>query len=236
MQFSYGSHSHATDEIDLTSFAKRITYSQRGLPLSVRHTMTVEGVVLPSGGTEAATSSAVATIENAYGFNGRDAILRHSDGTVSAHSMLNRNFRGGTRVLEISFPAATGLAYSVGRRFKVTIEGEQDISSDPYVSFKETVTRLGDGGPRLAAVEVANGPPQLQTTAQQTIVKITQTGTQVTRNSRRDPPPPLLRNKTSERITKDSPRRQGQDLVDYPTSWAYEFVELSMRDVNPNER
>ena len=239
MKFRYRTYTHAADEIDLVGFSKRIAYSQRGRPTTVTWNLTIEGVVLPSGGTQAATSTAIAQIESAYGTNGGDAILFHDDETVSAHSMYSATFQAGTKITELSFPSGAGLAYSVGRRFRVAITGEKDINDDPIVSFAESITFTGTTGPTTVWITLADGPPVKQVVNQNTTQKITQTGSAVGRNDYVTPPPPLFpedEHVDRRRIMKSAPKRDNSALVDYPSSWNYEFERSEATDGEPNMR
>lgn len=240
MKFQYGSYQHATDEVDISSFTKTIQYDDRGFPQTIKNTMKLTGVLVPSGASQSATSSAIASLENAYSINGRDAALLHDDGTITAHSMRSSNFLGGVRVTELSYPSGAGLAYSVGRAFSITLEGLAEYTgggeSNPIVSFKETVTRTGSGRPRIVAVEVANGPPQIQTVAQQTIIRFSQRGSQTANRARQQPPGPLLEHIVKESVSNDNPEQQEGEPTLYKTTWSYDFISLSADAPFPHER
>ena len=141
-----------------------------------------------------------------------------------------------------------GLSYATGgpgeyatqRTF--TIELEADFlatNADNTVSFQDTVSMQGTGGPRKIVIATISGAVVEQTIAQRTPVRATQSGQAVGFNGYPQPAPPVSpANEVVERreITRTNPERRSRSFVNYTTAWSYSFISTVPLIGNPNQR
>lgn len=236
MFFRYGSFQHPNNEVNLASFTQRRIASDRGQERLVRKTMQLQGVFIAS--TQAAIKTGILAREAAYATWGRDAALFHDDGTISAHSLVNSESVGGVRVLAVDFPEGNGAEYATQRSFSITLEADFITTAAP-ISFQETLRFTGTGGRRTVIIETLRGSPQKQVVNNRTIQRVVQSGSSVGELAYPTVPPPIFPGgELQERreIVPSSPRRQGDDFIEWPVSWIYHFAFTSPVSGVPHRR
>jgi hypothetical protein len=168
MRWKYRNHVHANGETLVTYFGARRLYTARGFPDRIIKRALVEGEVLAT--TQAAIESARDTIEAAYAQDGGDAALLTDTG-AETYQMRN------CRILELAWLQEEAKAhFATALPFRITIESEELASDGGMLSFSESFTRIGNGGPRVVWPELQNGPAIPQTTAANTNVTLIQSG------------------------------------------------------------
>lgn len=224
MRFEYGPYRHPESECLVTYFGSRRVYNPRGRAQRMLQQMVVEGTIVAAG--QAAIESRRREIEQAYALEGQRATLYSDAGspTYQLDSPL------GVRVLDLTWLQEDGKAhYATGLPFRITLEAENTIDDgDTLVSYVETVTRVGTGGPRVLWPELDNGPAIPQIVASNPNVVIVQEGEAV--GSLAYPAfslplflPPNL-DEAGMIQSRSTPRVDGLGLTDWPIRWQYTFT------------
>lgn len=240
MYVRYGTITHDDGKVLLTNFTTERVLSQRGLPERTRKTATIRGYV--TGDTQSSLKTKIALVEAGYGINGQDFGLYHDDGIVSAHYMPSSTSITGVRVVggvrwEVDNPAAE---YATQRTFSVTLTADYIASdSDQLLFWYETLSIVGNGGPRNVVVETITGTPIQQTVNRRTSVRAVQSGRAIGLASYPTFPVPLWPQyflSDQGQTTEESPRRDGTNFVEFPISWSYQFHSPVPLFGNPNAR
>jgi hypothetical protein len=197
--------------------------------------VTINGVVqVPNDTAEANQYSVlaglVAEMENAYAIDGRDFTVTLPDGTVALR-LRSVDMIGGLRVVkEPSYPVGTGIEWVRMRTFTVTIEAEEFVEigggGSADVSFSESVTFEGNGGPDVVIMVPIEGDPVEIQTSQRTMCRAIQTGRAARRRGAAVAPPPLWPDKEIGKLRQITPVTPqtvsgGQRLSEI--SWSYTF-------------
>ena len=235
MFFRYGSHTHPENEVNLVSFRQETDRNARGGVASTRKTLTIEGVLLAS--TQATISSTIETLEKAYETEGKDAGLYTDDGAgnisaVTPHFLDSGASVGGVKIQSISYPQGTPSEYATQRTFTIVLFA--DFAGDGgLVSFQESLSFQGTGGPRVVNVATVTGLGQQQITAQFSKVRIIQSGSSVGYQGRAAIPPPIFPQfelGEFRRISRDAPESNNGEFINWPTSWSYQFETIGPRN------
>lgn len=246
MIFSYYNLSQPQGSCRITIPTAQIQRDQRGNIQSVRRVWNIEGEIIAD--TQAAITTALAQLESYYNRDGGDAILYLPDGTTSYHALRSRDTLGGVRSGFVFYPDGDGVEYVNGRRWSLELSadyGPNGLGSgdNSLLSFNETVTITGNGGPEFVVRTTRNTKPIKQVVSQSTPYSATQSGTAVGYGAYPQVPPPIwpeaLINPSSA-ITKTSPQQQGSGsgafLSSYQLSWNYQFVSPTPLRGNPSQR
>ena len=239
MYFKYGSHRHVENEASVSSHTIRAIFDSRLERRLHRETISISGRLLPTAapGTTAVNQdnikALIVALKDAYSRDGQgDAGLYHDDGSPSPHILYNGQALGGVRILSVSFPSGGPGEYATNRSYSITIEADYlpSGSQDDVVMFRETLTVTGNGLSKDVVLPVLSGPPIFQTTQQQTVISATQQGRAIGYRSHPGFPAPLFGSKylinESKELGTESPRHAGNALLDFPTSWKYDFHGL----------
>lgn len=229
MYFQAGSFQHGSNLVNVR-YAARPNRNARGFTATVTKTLELTGTLIAS--TQAAIRTAIQNLEAAYTFGTSigSAGLYHDDGTVSPHFLSVSGALGGVRVESLDFPRdeRTG-EYATGRRFTIGLSAIYAASNVAYQEYVEEIEVQGTGGPIVGATVTLKGPPKKQILAQRSIVTARQSGRAV--GLRAYPPyaAPLWPNdeQLDKRTQKKgSPRNEGGTFLDWPISWAYQFLSV----------
>lgn len=221
----YGSFDFADNEALVSFFGQARSYNDRGRTQQLRKRMTIEGEII--GASTAAIDARVAQIKDAFAVEGGTAVLLTSAG-VETQFKLDSSAYSGVRIVEgPSFFVQEGKAhYTTGLPFHITLEGDYLVNDgDGLISYSETITHVGDGGPRRVLVELDNGPAQEQIVSTNTNVTIVQSGEAVGMASYPDINAPTFPEAIDRpdgiQISRGSPRLEGLTHVDWPVRWSY---------------
>jgi hypothetical protein len=222
MYLTYGTFAFNTGETLVSFFGQARRYNQRGWAQSKVLRMVVEGEIVASG--QAAINTRMAAIQDALAVEGYTVAFRFDSGAETRYKLDGPSSRG-VRILELAFQQQEGKAhFATGLPFTITFEAEYGISDlDPYVSFQETVGRIGNGGPRVVWQELDYGEPVPQTVSTNTTVTIVQQGTAVGASGWPPFPRPLWEpiDNPEESVFSDSPELDGLAYVNWPIRWSY---------------
>jgi hypothetical protein len=224
MILKYGTYAHDNNECALTSITKSVNLSETGERLGYTERWRIRGV--KHADTQAALTTALAALETAYAYNGRDLVLYYDDGsTVSQHALYTGTSRSGVRITEFSYPAGEGAEYSTFRTFEIGAEAEYLTSTAGILSWVETITLLG-GGEVWALIPTLRGPAQRQVLQQQGTYGAIQSGQSIGYNGWLVPATPIwpqYEHRERRRIERTTPTFLGNGEARYPISWNYEF-------------
>jgi hypothetical protein len=213
---------------EVTSQMQVIESTEWGAPL--RYALAYNVRVWLEGDSQASLSRAELAFRAALMQRDKDFILYTDSGARSSACILVRDTASGTRVVNIGTPEAQGGEF-VNRRtvtFTVVAEYHVNDAANAVVSWRESLTIIGNGKARRVWRFPINGPAIRQTIAPASLVRAIQQGQAIgylkrPKKSRLLFPDYLVHDQVQE--TSESPRFMGVgfDMVDYPVSWQYVF-------------
>lgn len=240
MILKYGNYAHSQNEVNV-DIKKRTIENEAKQKTGYIETWTITGILHAS--TQAALTTAIASLKSNYAVNGYDLTLYLDDGTTpTSHGLSSSGAKGGVRIIEgPSFPITTGAEYSTYRTFSIVAEAEYNIESGSgnqpkYESYDESITFQGTGGPIWKLFPTLNGRWQRQQVAERSSYTVQQRGRAVGKNTRPSPPPPIWPDAEHEEqrvIEFGTPDRVGNGYENYPISWSYVFESNDRLNGNP---
>jgi hypothetical protein len=173
MQLKYGNHTHDAGEAEVM-ISREGLVSEMGRMFAIRERWEVQGRLHEASSAD--LSTAIDALITAYSYQGQDIEL-----TQSEHAMRSGDTLNGTRVVSPPhFPQGRGGEYSTYRNYNLAVEGEfAYVGNSILLSWTESLTFTGTGGPVWGFLECLNGPPQQQMFMQQSVVHATQRGSAV---------------------------------------------------------
>lgn len=241
MRLRIGSTLFAVNGTEITSRVE-VARNTAGIPFKRKGVLDVKGWLDVTGGTamtpqqmQTACTLQMNTLMTALATPYRDVVFLQDNGSPSATYLYNAQSIGGVVVTAgPNFPDGIN-GYTAVQRFEFTVEAEYYLpassginTASMLLSFTETLSFSG-GGPRVVYKESIVGPAQRQVTCEQTIYKVTQSGSAVGILHRPDPlaisppkwPANLLENPAIDDVT---PQRMGLNHYEgYGVSWRYSF-------------
>lgn len=222
----YGSYSHADAECTV-AVSQSALENDAGQYYARRVTWTITGRL--QADTPAALAAALVALELAYSVWYGDLGL--FDGNTMVMGLLNGGSLTGVKIVQPpSYPSGEGAQLTTFLDYVIVATADYPAGAGQNLlkSFTETLAFSG-GGPRLAAVECVNVPPQEQVLALYTAYRATQTGQAVGMYGYPPVPPPLFPGKqeVAGQPTFSSPRLRNGVYVDWPVSWSYSFVSAT---------
>jgi hypothetical protein len=228
MRFRYGNFTFEEAECLITYNGGQRVYGPRGLATSFVRTWIIEGEIIAA--TQSDIETRRQTIESNLAIEVSSAALLFDNSTVPTYVLTADK---GVKLLELAWLQEEARAhFATALPFRIRLSGESFISDgDNLLHYEETVTRIGNGGPREVYVELQNGPPVRQTTATHTVVTIIQRGTAVGErfNSNLDYPDfnvplsPLNLINPDEATERIAPSLDGLSRVNPTVRWNYIF-------------
>ncbi len=233
----YGNYQHDQAEVALV-ISKDAIYSQSGVRSGWIERWDINGRLQPADESQTGVIAALAVLENAYSTDGFDLGLYLDTGELTQHFIDSSATVGGTRVTRLpSYPTGEGAEGAVYRTYAITVEAEiPDLVSDPLLHSQESISWQGTGGPDWGLLQTLTGPPQPQTFAQFTPVRMFQRGTAVGNLAyplAADPIWPLNELQPARRIDRAVPRRNSNERI---VSWAYTYLATEQLAGLPTER
>jgi len=236
MFFRYGPYQHPDDEVLLQSFEQIPVRSPRGTRREVLSRMRVTGDIIATG--QDAIAARIDELVLAYAEDYRDAALYHDDGTITRHALLNNVVQNatGVQITHRSWPRGDPAEYATYRHFSIGFQARYTELDSDLMEYRESVRKMGSGGPMYGFVTMSSGPPRRQTIADQTPVRIIQSGYAVGYSTYPlvyvpGPLYPDLEFVHLREVGIVTPSFAGQRWTDYTVSWRYEMA--SPVNVNP---
>ncbi len=231
MIFKKGSYAFEEFKTLLTDFSIEPEYVERDdEPVSFLHKLSVRGTI--NGTSQTDLTAKLAALETAFKLPGEDVGLYQEGGVIASHHFLAQTTSlSGVRLTNLTFPEAAGTEYFNHRTVVAEFESRYANGSgtvDNIISWEESFSYVGTGGPHLEVLRPISGPPIIQQTNAQTEMRGTQTGRAVGRNS---PPGPVIfptlasiEDTEKRRITTFSPRNLGGAFTGFGIAWTFEYL------------
>lgn len=174
MQVKYGGYAFNADDV-VISHTKRSMRAETGFRTGVVDMWTLQFRL--RGDTQTELTTEVNRLYAAFAVDGKDIVLLQNDGSNSAFITNSSATTSGVRVKDIDFPILANGQYAYFIDGTVTLEAETVTNPDASLSYSDTLTISGNGGPKIVLLETARGLPISQTTRQRTVVRGLQSGT-----------------------------------------------------------
>lgn len=171
----------------------------------------------------------------------QDLIFYQDNGAKSAHLLTNSDSLSGVVIVSgPNFPASQGPEYATQREFTFSATADYAVpgSLALLVSFTESLVVSG-GQPLYVVKEAVNGPPQRQLVYPSSAYVATQSGEAVGFLGYPQIPGPMFPDamrggRDNPRISKRSPKRTGNNYIDWPIAWEYSFESPDILVGSPN--
>lgn len=230
MILRYAGYSFQDAECLPVFYGRARTYNARGRAQFIVKRLTIEGEIIAA--TQALIDARVREIENALAVEGGTAVLLLDSGAESAYKLDGGSSVSGVKIIDgPNFPQEEAKAhYATGQPFNMTFEAEYLISDfDPLVSFSESITKIGNAGPRVVWPELDNGQSIPQIVSTHTNVTIIQAGSAVGVSGypfAYAPPPIFPQNldNPDETTTVESPQLTGLGFQNFTLNWVYRMT------------
>ena len=221
MYIKYGPFQFNEGEAWPTSLTQGRQYNPRGRAQLLRKRLSIRGLVRVTG--QSAITTRVDQILAALSAEGFSAGFYQDDNSPTSFYLDGPSSRG-VRIVENSLLAEEGKAHYVNALpFSITFEADYGINDgDNLVIYSETITRIGNGGPREVVTELDSGVPYVETVSTHTPVIVVQQGNAVGASSAPSPPVPIFGVDSAEDVQSyGRPRLDGVVFTDYQTRWSY---------------
>lgn len=226
MQLWYNGYAFPANAVACTT-ATRGVPSRSGRIIRRIGTIVCSGTLFGAG--QAALTLAEQALRTALNQNYQSLILKMDNGANSSVNLINNSTLSGVRITDgPNFGEATGGEFARIRRFVFTAEAEW-VTPDgvgALVSYQETVSVTGNGGPVRRWRVPVNAAPIRQITSPYSIVRYQHSGVAVGHTSRPEPPEPffgraILVNE-AESVSYDHPEPMGLSFINWPVRWNYQ--------------
>lgn len=217
----------ALNECGLATTKTPVYQGSASVVVGVEETWTINGFL--TGASTSALSTALVTLEAAYGRNGQTIQLIDNDGSTVLRQMPGVHVLGGTEVISgPNYPEWQGAEYVNYRTYTIQVKGryaDSTPSSAQIIQWSEYIQFTG-GGPLDTHVESQTGLPQKQRLKLFTTFRATQSGSAVGLLTWPNPALPLwpadeiIPQRT---IKPTSPKRHDQSYTEFAIDWTYMF-------------
>lgn len=227
MQLTLGGYKFPVNGCEVTG---RVGYerSDSGRPLRYTQYLDVNGTLFGSG--QADMTRLEDELRDALRRPYRDLVLKRDDGGNSALRLINAESLSG--VVATSGPdffEAQGSEYVTTRRFRFTAEATYLMpgTQTALVSWTQTVSVVGNGGPVRSWRVPVNADPIRQTLTKASVIRYTQSGAAVGNFAPPIPPPPVFGRaylvNEQEAVTRTVGRPLGKYWIEPSVQWNYVF-------------
>lgn len=222
LYLKFGSYQHEANECAVV-IARESVQSPDGVQSAIRERWSISGRLQKD--TQAELTTAIRALEAAYSTGNKDVGLHLSTGAATAHGVLNRQTVRGTRVTQPpSFPEGAGAEYSTFRNYTIGLEWEIPDPTTSLLSWAESITFEGTGGPNWGFLIPLVGPPQQQMFSQASEVRAVQSGRAIGNGAYPTPPPPIwpaFELGPARRVAPSLPSFRSNERE---ISWSYTFL------------
>jgi len=216
---------------EVTGWSTIVRASGTGRPVRVLNRIGVKGYITGDGQSDLTTKENALRAILLAPYKWMD--FRQDSGTSSGLTLVSSTSVTGVVVVEgPKFSEAMNAEYVTRRTVEFTAEAEYILAgaSGAVISFTETVSIMGTGGPvtRLR-IPVNNFKPVRQQISYFSAVKASQRGHAVGHTDYPIVPDPIwpvpILNQDQIKIDRGNPRRVGPGLglIEYPISWNFEY-------------
>lgn len=185
MRFVYGTFNGVASDNWACTGAQKVGVYENGGLTSILATLDFQAVL--HAADQYALSTRAAAIQSGILYNGKNVGFLHSNGTPSRLYLDSSQSQSGVRITRFPFPEPNiaGADYVTSLMLRCSFEAEYSApninpggapSPNVLVSYAESFSVTGDGGPRTAIQEYIKGAPEQFVLADQTAVYATQRG------------------------------------------------------------
>lgn len=227
----------------LVSLTKVPVYADNRVLIGSKDMWSIRGMLTGADATE--LSAKMIELEAAYSSIAGDLVLLQNDASTETHlKTTGSQTVGGIRCTKLYYPMTDPGDFTTYLHYEIECEadfggigvfgaaGGQGGGGEVIVSWTETVSYQGDGGPREILLEAINGPPQLQVVSDYTPIFATQQGDAVGLFKHPTPARPIYPQYEighERRIAYSTPTMVGgtqngpQTTREFRSSWSYSF-------------
>lgn len=229
-----GTYTHAVGECRVDIF-RRMLKTEAQTTWAVEESWVIEGLLLTTKSTSSSARADIAAkmtrLERAYSLDGGDIYLMMPDGGISANYLLGAGTLGGIRVSEPpSYPEGTGAEGATKRKYQIRLIAIRPLATrlldTAYKSFEESVSYSG-GGQEYGHIQPRVGPGVKQLLTRNLTFRAVQRGSSVKIHGGYGPVPspiwPSAVRFSEPLVTDGHPEVVGNDLINWPRSWQWEF-------------
>jgi hypothetical protein len=226
-------------------------YADNNLVVGYKKSVHLEGMLFGANASELATKQA-ALVAAYTSVTGNFTVLQNDNATeIPTYKILGTQTIGGIRLISIEFPARDQGEWVTWLKYVIDIEadiggvgivGGQGGGQSVLLSWNESISIRGNGGPRTVIRTPVNGSPVRQVVSQRTPIFASQRGSAVGLYRYPTPPQPIWpqhRTNPDEEITKDTADTVGgtgnqQQRREFRISWNYQFAAPTSLNANPS--
>ena len=235
MQVVWGSYSFTAGACRF-GVKQRAVLDGRNIPYAYDFDIDVTGRLYGAG--DSALSTAEAALRTALARPFQNFGVLKTDGSRSASYWLNSDTIGGNVVADgPSFTGTAATEYALFREFSFVVRNRVPIANaaGAVLEFSESVEYDG-GEPEYRMKRAINARPQKQLVWFATEYTVTQRGRAVGFLDYPAPGRQLFPRDRMQapKITRDNPKRMGNDYTEYPISWQYVFASANPLVALPN--
>lgn len=229
MYLRYGDYIHQVGEAAIV-ISKTSVLDEFGIKVGYKESWQIAGRLDGTDANDLTTK--IAALETAYGVNGKDLRLLNSNGTETAHKLINADSLTGVQIETLNYPIGEGAEYTTFRNYTITATADYSImsggGSNGTIAFSQVISIRGTGGPRKVVLETRNGPCVVQYVSQRTPIYITQSGSAVGYLAYPQPPNPIepqWEDVERRDIRYEAPavKSTGGRESEWRVSWTYSF-------------
>ncbi len=249
MYLKRGSYTHQNNEATY-SVAKQAEYADNRTLIGTSWQVKIRGMV--TGADAQALSTSMLAMEAAYSVTTGDfVVLDNNSAEVALFKIQGSKTIGGIRMTRFNYALAEAAELSTYVRYEIDLEAEfggigiiggGTAGQSTVLTWSETLSVRGNGGPRFTYRENRNGPPQKQIVSRRTPVFATQRGEAVGLYDYPSPSQPIWPQHLSgpdtglQKTSASSVGGQGysQQRREYRISWAYQFQLPGQLTSNPS--
>lgn len=249
MYLQRGSYTHANNEATF-SVDKRAVLADNKTPVGSTWTVKIRGMI--TGNDAQALSTSMLAMEAAYASTAGDfSVLDNSSATVPLFYIEGAKTIGGIRLTRFNYALSEPAELGEYVRYEMDLEadfggvgiiGGGSAPQDTVLSWSETISMRGNGGPRFVYRENRNGPPQKQIVSQRTPVFALQRGEAVGLYNwpqASQPKWPQFLSGPDIDVQRTSAGSVGgagysQQKREYRITWSYAFTMPSLQTASPS--
>lgn len=249
MYIKRGDYTHSNNEATF-SVRKEAEYADNNVLIGSSWKIKVRGKM--DGADAQALSTSMLSMEAAYAQTSGDfTVLDNSSATVPLFYVQGSKAIGGIRMTNFNYQLAEAAELSTYVRYEIDLEadfggvgiiGGVNAPQNTILTWSETISMRGNGGPRVVYRENRNGPPQKQIVSQRTPVFALQRGEAVGLYNWPTPSQPkwpqYLSGPDSD-VQQTSAQSVGgsgyqQQKREYRVTWSYSFLMPGPQQASPS--
>lgn len=249
MYLKRGSYTHQNNEATF-SVRKQAEFADNQTLIGTSWFVSIKGMM--SGADAQALSTSMLAMEAAYSATTGDfAVLDNSSAEVAIFKIQGSKTIGGIRMTRFNYALSNPAELSTFVNYEIELEAEfggigiiggGSAGQSTVLTWSETLSVRGNGGPRFVLRENRNGPPQKQIVSQRTPVFATQRGEAVGLYGYPTPSQPIWPQHLSgpdidvQKTSASSVGGQGfsQQRREYRIAWSYQFQLPGPQTANPS--